>query len=59
MVNRNKLQHGGIGMKENKLLSCKCGRKFREHDWSGKKTYTQCWKCFIEDFDAQVKNLKK
>lgn len=46
-------------MKENKLLTCKCGRKFRQHDWSGKKTYTQCMKCHIENFEAQTKKYDK
>lgn len=42
---------------QNPLLTCKCGRKFRQHgiDRNGnKRTYTKCMNCFQEDFKKQV-----
>ena len=48
-------------MKENKLITCKCGRKFRQHgiDRNGnKRTYTQCMICTQEDFKKQTSTFK-
>jgi hypothetical protein len=46
--------------KDNPLIVCKCGRKFRQHgiDRNGnKRTYTQCMTCFQEDLKKQTEGF--
>ena len=44
---------------KNPIVICKCGGKFRKHDWSGKKTYTQCFSCYKKNFELQTKKYIK
>lgn len=42
-------------MKDNPLLTCKCGTRFRKYNWDKSKTYTMCWKCYISKPSKTVK----
>jgi hypothetical protein len=48
--------------KENPLLICKCGRKFRKFGLNKngeKREYTRCMTCFMEDFEEQTGKYKE
>ena len=48
--------------KENPIIVCKCGRKFRKYgiDRHGNnREYTQCMTCFQEDFVEQTSKYKE
>jgi len=49
-------------MKENKLITCKCGRKFRQYGIDRKgnnREYTECMNCHIENIYKQTDKYSK
>ena len=49
-------------MKNNPLLVCDCGRKFRKYGWNRngeKREYKRCMTCFMEDFAEQTDKYKE
>jgi hypothetical protein len=49
-------------LKNNPLIVCKCGRKFRKFGYNRKgekRTYTRCMNCYQEDFAEQASKYKE
>ena len=48
--------------KDNPLLICECGRKFRKYGFNRageQRTYTGCMNCFMEDLAEQTSKYKE